>query len=89
MARTGQFSHTLKESGTPGDTLSDAYGVSYRDWGENIYKGSSDPVRAVDARMNSSDHRANILNANYTQLGIGKATDAQGSTIHVQIFLTK
>ena len=88
MARTGQFSHTLKESGTPGDTL-DAYGVSYRGWGENIYKGSSDSVRAVDAWMNSSGHRANILNANYTHLGIGKATDAQGLTIHVQIFLTK
>lgn len=88
MARTGQFSHTLKENGTPGDTLR-AYGVSYRGWGENIYKGSSDPVRAVDAWMNSSGHRANILNANYTHLGIGKATDSQGSTIHVQIFLTK
>ncbi|WP_215145569.1 CAP domain-containing protein [Exiguobacterium qingdaonense] len=88
MARTGQFSHTLKENGTPGDTL-DAYGVSYRGWGENIYKGSSDPVRAVDAWMNSSGHRANILKAHYTHLGIGKATDKKGSTIHVQIFLTK
>lgn len=88
MARTGQFSHQLRENGSPGDTL-DAYDVSYRGWGENIYMGSSDPLQAVNAWMNSSGHRANILNGNFTHLGVGTAKNAQGSTIHVQVFLTK
>lgn len=88
MARTGQFSHQLRENGSPGDTL-DAYNVSYYGWGENIYLGSNDPSRAVDAWMNSSGHRANILNSSYTHLGVGAAKNAQGSTIHVQVFLTK
>lgn len=88
MARTGQFSHQLRENGSPGNTL-DAYNVSYRGWGENIYMGSSDPAQAVGAWMNSTGHRANILNGNFTHLGVGAAKNAQGSTIHVQIFLTK
>lgn len=88
MARTGQFSHQLRENGSPGDTL-DAYNVSYRGWGENIYMGSSDPTQAVNAWMNSSGHRANILNARFTHLGVGTAKNAQGQTIHVQVFLTK
>ncbi|WP_215189794.1 CAP domain-containing protein [Exiguobacterium sp. s6] len=88
MARTGQFSHQLRENGSPGNTL-DAYNVSYRGWGENIYMGSSDPTQAVNAWMNSTGHRANILNGNFTHLGVGAAKNAQGSTIHVQVFLTK
>lgn len=88
MARTGQFSHQLSENGSPGNTL-DAYNVSYRSWGENIYMGSSDPTQAVSAWMNSTGHRANILNGNFTHLGVGAAKNAQGSTIHVQVFLTK
>ncbi|WP_214754052.1 CAP domain-containing protein [Exiguobacterium sp. s16] len=88
MARTGQFSHQLRENGSPGNTL-DAYNVSYRSWGENIYMGSSDPTQAVSAWMNSTGHRANILNGNFTHLGVGAAKNAQGSTIHVQVFLTK
>lgn len=88
MARTGQFTHQLRENGSPGDTL-DAYGVSYRGWGENIYMGSSDPIQAVHAWMNSSGHRANILNGRFTHLGVGTAKNAQGQTIHVQVFLTK
>ncbi|WP_214842825.1 CAP domain-containing protein [Exiguobacterium sp. s150] len=88
MARTGQFSHQLRENGSPGDTL-DAYNVSYRGWGENIYMGSSDPATAVRAWMNSSGHRANILNTRFTHLGTGAAKNAQGQTIHVQVFLIK
>lgn len=88
MARTGQFSHQLRENGSPGDTL-DAYDVSYRGWGENIYMGSSEPTQAVSAWMNSSGHRANILNSRFTHLGVGTAKNVQGSTIHVQVFLTK
>ena len=86
MARTGQFSHQLRENGSPGDTL-DKYNVEYYGWGENIYMGSSSPAIAVDAWMNSSGHRANILNKSYTHLGIGTAKNAKGSTIHVQVFL--
>lgn len=39
--------------------------------GENIYAGSSDPAIAVDRWMNSPDHRDNILNTAFREIGVG------------------
>lgn len=40
-------------------------------WGENIAAGQSTPEAVFQAWMNSSGHRANILNPNYTHMGLG------------------
>jgi uncharacterized protein YkwD len=37
--------------------------------------GYATPQAVVDAWMNSAGHRANILNAAYTQLGVGYVSD--------------
>ena len=47
------------------------FGISYKTAGENIAKGYKTPQAVVDGWMNSSGHRANILNASYTQIGVG------------------
>jgi uncharacterized YkwD family protein/spore coat assembly protein SafA len=64
------FSHTSPTYGSPFNMIS-AFGISYRTAGENIAKGYTSPQAVVNGWMNSSGHRANILNAGYTQIGVG------------------
>lgn len=70
MARGGYFSHTSPTYGSPFQMIR-SFGLSYRSAGENIAYGQRTPAAVVDAWMNSSGHRANILNASYTQIGVG------------------
>ena len=48
-----------------------SFGLSYRTAGENIAMGYRTPQEVVNAWMNSSGHRANILNASYKRIGVG------------------
>lgn len=64
------FSHTSPTYGSPFDMLKQ-FGVSYRAAGENIAMGYRTPEAVMDGWMNSPGHRANILNASYTQIGVG------------------
>lgn len=64
------FSHTSPTYGSPFQMIQ-SFGLSYRTAGENIAKGYSTPQAVVNGWMNSSGHRANILNASYTQIGVG------------------
>lgn len=70
MSSARYFSHTSPTYGTPFEMIR-AFGLSYRSAGENIAYGQRTPAAVVDAWMNSSGHRANILNASYTQIGVG------------------
>ena len=70
------FSHTSPTYGSPFQMIK-AFGLSYRTAGENIAKGYASPQAVVNGWMNSSGHRANILNAGYTQIGVGYV--AQGN----------
>ncbi len=64
------FSHTSPVYGTPFQMMKN-FGLSYRSAGENIAMGQTSPQTVVNAWMNSSGHRANILNASYTHIGVG------------------
>lgn len=70
MADKRYFSHTSPTYGSPFDMMR-AFGLSYRTAGENIAYGQRTPQEVVTAWMNSSGHRANILNASFTQIGVG------------------
>lgn len=70
MARLGYFDHNSPSYGSPFDMMR-AYGISYRTAGENIAKGQSTPAEVVRAWMNSEGHRANIMNPNFTHIGVG------------------
>ena len=76
MADNGYFSHTSPTYGSPFQMMK-AFGLSYRAAGENIAYGQRSPQAVVDAWMNSSGHRANILNASYTQIGVGYVADGR------------
>lgn len=64
------FSHISPTYGTPFQMIR-AFGLSFRTAGENIAYGQRTPQAVVNAWMNSSGHRANILNSSYTQIGVG------------------
>lgn len=83
MRDNGYFSHNSPTYGTPFQMLS-AFGLSYRTAGENIAKGYASPQAVVNGWMNSSGHRANILNASYTQIGVGYVP---GGNYWTQLFI--
>ncbi len=68
------FSHTSPVYGSPFEMIRN-FGISYKSAGENIAKGQATPQAVVNAWMNSSGHRANILNASYTKIGVGYAAN--------------
>ena len=68
------FSHTSPTYGSPFEMMK-AFGLSYRAAGENIAYGYRTPQAVVNGWMNSSGHRANILNASYKQIGVGYVAD--------------
>ena len=83
MRDNGYFSHNSPTYGTPFQMLS-AFGLSYRTAGENIAKGYASPQAVVNGWMNSSGHRANILNASFTQIGVGYVS---GGNYWTQLFI--
>lgn len=66
-----KFSHT-RPDGRDCFTVLDEFGISCYGCGENIAAGSSDANSIFNMWMNSSGHRANILNSSYRYIGIGK-----------------
>ena len=84
LAKTGTFSHTTPNLGTPAQTMA-KYGYSYSSLAENL-AGNSTNTGAVNAWMNSSGHRTNMLNAKYKKTGIGVVTSPKYGKIYCQIF---
>ncbi|MEU5999136.1 CAP domain-containing protein [Streptomyces sp. NPDC047197] len=69
MAERDFFDHTDPDRATPWDRAEKA-GISDLG-GENIARGQANAQSVMDAWMNSSGHRANILNCDYKTLGVG------------------
>ena len=79
------FAHNSPVYGTPFQMIRN-FGISFRSAGENIAKGYATPQAVVNGWMNSSGHRANILNANYTHIGVGFVS---GGNYWTQMFIAK
>ncbi len=73
MRDKNYFSHTSPTYGSPFNMMK-SFGIQFSFAGENIAAGQPDPKSVVNSWMNSSGHRANILNQNYTQIGVGYAS---------------
>lgn len=84
MVANNYFDHTSPTYGTPFEMMQ-AFDVSYRSAGENIAAGQRTPEEVMNAWMNSSGHRANILSADYTELGVGVGVGQRG-IYWVQLF---
>ena len=79
------FSHTSPVYGSPFQMMK-SFGITYRSAGENIARGQATPQAVVNAWMNSSGHRANILNSSFTRIGVGYAANGKYWT---QMFIGK
>lgn len=87
MVNNNYFSHTSPTYGSPFNMLNN-FKVSYRTAGENI-AGNSSNSAAVTAWMNSSGHKANILNSSFNYTGIGVVNGSKYGKIYVQMFIGK
>lgn len=70
MKNNGYFSHNSPTYGTPFEMMKN-FGIKYKTAAENIAKGQQTPQAVVNAWMNSAGHRANILNTQFTKIGVG------------------
>lgn len=64
------FDHNSPVYGSP-FSMMQQFGVHYQTAGENIAMGQRSAGEVVQAWMNSAGHRANILNPNFTHIGVG------------------
>lgn len=79
------FSHTRPDGRNFATALKEQE-VSYRRAGENIAWGQRSPEEVVNAWMSSKGHRANIMNANFTKIGVGYYQNARGTNYWCQLF---
>ncbi|MFD6247643.1 CAP domain-containing protein [Streptomyces roseolus] len=70
MAARDFFDHTNPDGAGPGDRVT-AAGYPWSTYGENIAMGQRTPEQVMEAWMNSPGHRANILNCDFKELGVG------------------
>lgn len=79
------FSHTRPNGSSCFTALKEA-GINYRGAGENIAYGQQTPTEVMQAWMNSSGHRANIMNSQYTKIGVAY-TVINGTPYWAQFFI--
>lgn len=70
MALNDYFSHTGADGSSPFERIT-AAGYDWSTAGENIAAGYDTAAEVMTGWMNSSGHRANILNCSFTQIGVG------------------
>jgi uncharacterized protein YkwD len=87
MAYYNTMSHTITQADLPSlvDRLN-YYGYRYRAAGENIAWNYSSATSVMNAWMNSSGHRANILSTTFTEIGVGVRYNSLGQPYYCQVF---
>jgi len=79
MMINNYFDHTSPTYGSPFEMMTQ-FGITYSAAGENIAAGYGSAESVMIGWMNSPGHRANILNGNYTQLGVGYVVSSGGTS---------
>ncbi|MFI9566735.1 sigma-70 family RNA polymerase sigma factor [Streptomyces rishiriensis] len=70
MAARGFFDHTNPDGADPGKRIT-AAGYRWSTYGENIAMGQQTAQSVMTSWMNSPGHRANILNCDFKNIGVG------------------
>lgn len=71
--------HRMSHTGEGGSSVGKRVGGGWQTWGENIAYGAKTEQSVHKMWMNSSGHRANILNKNFNDVGIGIAQTKDGT----------
>ena len=66
-----KMTHTGSDGSSAGERATRA-GYLWSRIGENVASGTTSPQRVMTMWMNSSAHRANILNCAFTHIGVGR-----------------
>ncbi|MBD1383308.1 CAP domain-containing protein [Metabacillus arenae] len=85
MKAKNYFDHNSPTYGSPFDMMKQ-FGIDYRTAGENIAMGQQSPEEVVNAWMNSEGHRKNIMNSEFTHIGVGHVAEGNYWT---QMFIGK
>ncbi|WP_134685729.1 SafA/ExsA family spore coat assembly protein [Brevibacillus migulae] len=80
------FSHISPTYGSPFDMMR-AFNISYHAAGENIAAGQRTAAQVMQGWMNSPGHRQNILNPQYTQIGVGYVEGGAYGVYWTQMFI--
>ncbi|MRG27861.1 hypothetical protein GIJ05_06750 [Laceyella tengchongensis] len=88
MRDNNYFSHQSPTYGSPFDMMR-KFGIQYTYAGENIAAGQQTPQDVMNSWMNSPGHRSNILNPNYTTIGVGFAKGGSYGTYWTQQFIRR
>jgi uncharacterized protein YkwD len=73
MAETGDFDHVESQNGSNPFDRMEAAGYEFWTAGENIALGQGSPREVVGGWLESDGHCANIMNPEFTELGVGYA----------------
>ena len=85
MAARDYFSHDTPEGVSFATRISNA-GYQWSGAAENIAAGQRDAASVMSSWMNSSGHKANILNCGYQDIGVGVAAATDGKLYWTQDF---
>ncbi len=85
QARRNTLTHYGPNGESPGDRI-DLTGYQWRSWAENAAMGYRSAESVMAGWMNSPGHRANILRANVTEIGLGLAESSHGVPYWTQVF---
>ena len=77
MARRAVMEHAGGDGSTPAERATRA-GYAWRTVGENVAAGQSTPGQVVAEWLGSPRHCANIMSADYTEMGVAVASSAHG-----------
>ena len=85
MADNNYFAHESPTHGSFSDLLK-KFNIQNTVAGENIAMGQRTAEAVMQSWMNSPGHKGNILNSDYTRIGVGCAQSANGSYYWTQEF---
>jgi len=82
------FEHARKDGSSCFSVLGQCGITSFRTCGENIAAGQRSPSEVVESWYNSPGHKANMLNAEFTRMGLGYSDSGNGEygTYWTQLF---
>jgi uncharacterized protein YkwD len=86
MAKQNKLAHELDEKGVD-SRVKDA-GYRFRRVGENVAWNQKTPAQVLASWMDSEGHRKNILNAEFTEMGMAAVANSQGEIYWCQVFGT-
>lgn len=85
MINKKYFSHTSPTFGSP-FRMMESFEIKFSSAGENIACGQNTPAQVMKSWMDSPGHKANILSATYTTIGVGLAKNSSGVCYWTQLF---